>query len=87
MHPPLEVILEIRNCSPGTQEYFDAIHRENERLTGENAELRARVSQNSLNSSKPPSSDPFVKPKSLREKTGRKPGGQHGHKGSTLSQS
>lgn len=84
MHPPLEVILEIRNCSPGTQEYFDAIHRENERLTGENAELRARVSQNSLNSSKPPSSDPFVKPKSLREKTGRKPGGQHGHKGRTL---
>jgi len=55
MRPPLEVILEIRHCSPGTQKYFDAIHRENERLTRESAELRARVGQNSLNSSKPPS--------------------------------
>jgi hypothetical protein len=43
MQPPLEVILEIRNCSSNTQKYFEDIHRENERLTRENAELRAML--------------------------------------------
>jgi Transposase IS66 family. len=55
----------------------------------ENAELKRKLGQNSQNSSKPPSSDsPFVKPapKSLRRKSGRKPGGQPGHPGSTLAQ-
>jgi len=43
--------------------------------------LEARVNQNSQNSSKPPSSDGYRKPapKSSREKTGLKPGGQVGH--------
>jgi len=51
------------------------------------AELRRQLGQNSTNSSPPPSSDsPFAKPapKSLRGKSGRKPGGQQGHAGSTL---
>ena len=57
------------------------------RLEAEVVELRRQLGQNSQNSSRPPSSDsPFVKPapKSLRGKSGRKPGGQPGHPGSTL---
>jgi transposase len=59
-----------------------------EQLRAENAELRRQLGQNSRNSSKPPSSDsPFAKaaPKSLRRKSGRKPGGQPGHRGATLA--
>ena len=59
-----------------------------EQLTAEVAELKRQLGQNSRNSSKPPSSDsPFTKPapKSLRRKSGRKPGGQPGHPGSTLA--
>jgi transposase len=52
------------------------------------AELEARLGMNSGNSSKPPSSDGYAKPnpKSLREPSGLKPGGQKGHGGSTLRQ-
>jgi hypothetical protein len=59
------------------------------RLQAEVVELRRQLGQNSRNSSKPPSSDsPFAKPvpRSLRGKSGRKPGGQQGHPGSTLAQ-
>jgi transposase len=58
-------------------------------LRAEVAELKRQLGQNSSNSSKPPSSDsPFTKPapKSLRRRSGRKPGGQAGHPGSTLAQ-
>ena len=52
------------------------------------AELEARLRQNPRNSSKPPSSEGLGKsaPRSLRKKSGRKPGGQDGHKGTTLMQ-
>ena len=52
-------------------------------LQAQVADLAARVRQNSKNSSKPPSSDGLAKPapKSLRAKTGRKPGRPKGQPG------
>jgi chromosome segregation ATPase len=48
--------------------------------------LKALLNQNSQNSNKPPSTDLFVKKKAKREQkeSGRRPGGQKGHPGSTL---
>ena len=50
--------------------------------------LQERLGKDSHNSHLPPSSDRFVRqPKSLRKKSGKKPGGQQGHQGSTLQMS
>ena len=56
------------------------------------AELRQQLGRNSRNSSKPPSTDGYAKPaagkkknkRSLRKRSGRKPGGQSGHEGAQL---
>jgi len=49
------------------------------------ARLKANKDKDSGNSSKPPSSNGFKKVLNSREASGRKPGGQSGHKGHTIS--
>jgi hypothetical protein len=55
-------------------------------LQAEVRRLRDAAAQNSRNSSRPPATDrpEQPKPKSLRKKSGRQPGGQPGHPGRTL---
>lgn len=48
-------------------------------LEAENAALKAKLGENSGNSSKPPSSDPPWSERKPKEPSGRKPGGQPGH--------
>ena len=70
------------------QERITALEEQNARLSARVQELEARLSKDSHNSSKPPSSDGLHKPKpkpcNLRQKTGKRPGGQPGHPGHTL---
>ena len=77
--------------SPSVAELLELVARQAERiaqLEAEIAELKRRLGQNSSNSSVPPSADGLAKPapKSLRGRSGRRPGGQAGHAGRRLSQ-
>ena len=71
----------------------ESLYLENKKLHADNAKLNEKmdklmemVGKNSNNSSKPPSSDGYTKPapKSLREKSDKKPGAQNGHKGNSF---
>ncbi len=68
--------------------YIESLESQIKELTERLVALESRLTQNSRNSSRPPSTDFFVKdkptPKSLRKTSGKKPGGQEGHPGTTL---
>jgi transposase len=82
-----EEILALCASNPEVIAYILSLESQIKELTERLIVLEARLNQNSRNSSKPPSTD-FVKekpnPRSRREKSGRKPGGQEGHPGTTL---
>jgi transposase/FtsZ-binding cell division protein ZapB len=60
---------------------IEVLEKENTALKTENQKLKDIINKDSGNSSKPPSSDGFKKIHNSREKTGKCPGGQFGHKG------
>jgi len=70
-----------------TQKILEAQQQQIEDQQKQIEELKAQLAKNSGNSGKPPSSDGLKKKsrtKSLRSKSGRRPGGQKGHEGNTL---
>lgn len=90
--PTREEILAVYAAGPEAvvllvQQLCEAHAREIAALTARVEALEARLAQDSHNSHKPPSSDGLVKkrpkPKSLRQRSGKKPGGQRGRAGHT----
>jgi transposase len=83
-----EEILALCASNPEVIAYIVSLETQIKELTERLIALESRLNQNSHNSSRPPSTDFFVKekpnPKSLRKKSGKKPGGQDGHPGTTL---
>jgi transposase len=83
-----EEILALCASNPEVIAYIMSLESQIKELTERLIALESRLNQNSRNSSRPPSTDYFVKekpnPKSLRKKSGKKAGGQDGHLGTTL---
>ena len=83
-----EEILALCTSNPEVIAYIVSLETQIKELTERLIALESRLNQNSRNSSRPPSTDFFIKekpnPKSLRKKSGKKPGGQDGHPGTTL---
>jgi transposase len=77
---------EIQNYVHCLHAAFLSVMDANRRLTEEVADLKARLAKDSTNSHKPPSNEGMRKPKSQRTPSGKPPGGQPGHPGSTLMQ-
>jgi transposase len=69
------------------QEYAKTLEGQIDCLQERVKTLEGQQAKDSHNSHLPPSSDRFVRPpKSLRQKSGKKPGGQKGHRGHHLEQ-
>lgn len=81
-----QLLLIARNDPEVLVDIILALQTQVQALTKRVADLEQRINKNSRNSSKPPSTDGPAKPqpKSLRKRSGKKTGGQKGHKGHTL---
>jgi hypothetical protein len=75
-----------RTCLSAVVELLLRLEAEVRALRRQVKELQDRLALTSRNSSKPPSTDGLAKPapKSLRQKTGRRRGGQPGHPGPAI---
>ena len=80
----IPMILDLRQQNEAMQKQNETLISTIKDLQETIKELQCKLGKDSHNSSKPSSSNPFKKQKSLREKTGRKQGGQKGHSGSHM---
>jgi regulator of replication initiation timing/transposase len=74
-------ISDLKNENQKLEKRIEVLEKENTALKSENQQLKDIINKDSGNSSKPPSSDGFNKINNSREKSGKRPGGQPGHKG------
>jgi transposase len=80
-----ELIAQMRHQLVQRDELIAQMQQQQAVLSEQVQALQEQIKKDSHNSHLPPSSDRFHRqPKSLRQKSGKKPGGQSGHAGSTL---
>jgi transposase len=85
MSPSDERIAELEAENARVQALYEQSQEQIAQLLARVQDLEARLAKDSHNSGKPPSSDGLGrKTKSLRRRSGKKPGGQLGHRGETL---